>query len=850
TDIPVPNLYYYDEGTLVEVKRWAQIENELSGEMERVEVTDFVLNNEKIGQVGSYAANMTCPDAAVEVDASYLECDSVMVFDTIWKPTYTIVSVEDELSGEINRVCQEDGYEIDRIDSGYTYTCIKRCTPAGDTLWFNNDTIIRWTEDSITVTRDTFYDLGTGMPQKLCPPLDSMHIVMEVWTSTDCYVTDTFTLKRLDVMRTFPTDTSVSHGDTIRLFATANPDATQWWGGDKALAYDAFTPGTTPPRILDVNAKGFDPNTRFVGDTAPVRLSDQFRGDTVDMVLYTEQPFVEYNRTCVVKDTVPVAVVSGYQIAGYVSYDSFWMPSAPNDILLHRPIANVTVYLHRASDGEIIDSAMSASDGYFTFYQRFPAGKYYTTGVSLQKTIYLSGYGLAAVDATLIQAWVTGTLPKPYIMINGTSEDLMKKTMIFVASNPNEVEGVVSGKSGNWYNLVAGSATTVQGRVTGILGEYTHNTLNSKTLDWKYSIDTFDVYEDVLDDHIYGVMVGDVDISYVPEPYIQGGVVGALTGTGMDYLQDKEYGVGGSVADLFTRPSWADPSSGGSMSSRRRASSRRAPEYVAPTHNFDSMDTLYVNGEDQFVSMPIFSRNTSIITSAQLFITVPSSDVEVLSVQTALVGGNLVYNIIGDQVRITWVPNGGKPTIVQKGDVMFNLVLKVNRSKRIKNLPVEFVLETYNSGVSDIRYKPDMAFKFALPVIVIDNNLPITILDSILEEEVLVTDTMTSGSEEIAVVPTGQVNESKIITVIPNPMVERADVTYSVAHDESVVTIKLFNLLGVEVSTVVASERQNAGIFRSRLSAETIPSGVYVLRMETISKDQKETSIEKVVVTK
>jgi hypothetical protein len=133
-------------------------------------------------------------------------------------------------------------------------------------------------------------------------------------------------------------------------------------------------------------------------------------------------------------------------------------------------------------------------------------------------------------------------------------------------------------------------------------------------------------------------------------------------------------------------------------------------------------------------------------------------------------------------------------------------------------------------------------------MVVIDNTLDITILDSIIGEEEIIVDTIGQGGESIAAQPS-DIQTSKILNVIPNPMSDRADVTYSIA-EPSIVTLKLFNLLGVEVRTLISGESQDVGIFRERLSAEGIPSGVYILRLETVSRGRRETAIEKIVVNR
>jgi hypothetical protein len=137
----------------------------------------------------------------------------------------------------------------------------------------------------------------------------------------------------------------------------------------------------------------------------------------------------------------------------------------------------------------------------------------------------------------------------------------------------------------------------------------------------------------------------------------------------------------------------------------------------------------------------------------------------------------------------------------------------------------------------------------ALPHIVIDNDMPITVLDSIIGQEEQGVDTTNPNVEVVTIAPNTDVQSSKIINVIPNPMVDRADVAYSIA-DEAIVTLKLYNLLGVEILVLIGGERREVGIFRQNLAALDLPNGVYVLRLETVSRSRKDISIEKVIVNR
>jgi hypothetical protein len=168
----------------------------------------------------------------------------------------------------------------------------------------------------------------------------------------------------------------------------------------------------------------------------------------------------------------------------------------------------------------------------------------------------------------------------------------------------------------------------------------------------------------------------------------------------------------------------------------------------------------------------------------------------------------------------------------------------------MKRIPeqITFQPQYYGAWNGSLQYVTD-DFRVALPTIVIDNDLPITIIDSIVEFDGTVTDTVSRPDSDPIMNNPLDIHTSKIINVIPNPMSDRADVTYSIV-EPSVVTMKLINLLGVEVKTMMSEQYQDVGIFRHRIVADGLPNGVYILRLETISRGRREIAIEKVVVNR
>jgi hypothetical protein len=838
---PYPHLWYYSDAQCYDsvyvVVRGAYDES-VGGYVETPE-TMRVKHCNPVGQVGDYAANVNCSGV---IDANHLVCDSVLSIDTITEIRQMPKEVYDEGMGAFITQCG-DSTIIVRIDSIYTYTCIKKCTEVCDTFKLSGDTIIYYTEDSIVKDSCEIFELGAVDSLQLCLEdlcsfkiPDTLNIVMEATTKTGCDFIDTFQVLRLTVPREHTGDTFVSHGDTLQLFASAlESNTSQWWNDPSEKYYNSIPHDL----ILDSKSRGnynFDSLARFIGDTLPLyNHPTVFRGDTVDMVLNSERTFPEHNNyVCLTRDTVAIAVITGFRIGGYISYDSFWMPSKPgvqtlpppeNGLFVyHRPVNCVTVELYNSS-GALVATTMSDSEGYYHFNGLYPPDKYVLQCSAPQKDLHLNSIdegGISNGDAAQIQNWINERNTMPYRPADPTDGTPTKKTMVYVAANVDETP---KGVGGGLANYDMGLDNTDVGQIQEFLvasASYRFisneiSNLGNMVDNWKFSNDTINLAQNEDSVHVYAVMVGDANLDYMP--MLQPGVPD-------DELQ--KCAPAGVAATL-------------------KAKSSRS--WKPQTTSFEIEDTIFVNGKDQFVNYPIVAKQSGDLLGMQLFVNIPDN-VEVLQVSTGTKAMSLAHNIVGDRVLMSWLANGSIPISFKKGDVIVNLVLKINRSKSLKRLSQNFTFDSYEVTDKNLK-RITKDFKVALPTIIIDNSMPITILDSIMEEEEEITDTFKPDKEIIPMILTdANIHASKIVTVIPNPIVDRStDVTYSIA-EEAVVTMKLFNLLGVEITTLIEGERQNVGVFRKKLTADNIPDGVYILRLEAVSENKRDISVEKIVVNR
>jgi hypothetical protein len=471
------------------------------------------------------------------------------------------------------------------------------------------------------------------------------------------------------------------------------------------------------------------------------------------------------------------------------------------------------------STNSVAATTISNDDGFFQFEGAFAPDRYVLRGTAPEKYLVLNADGgVTANDAALLNRWIVDRPSMPF-RTPGVSH-WTQKTMMYVAGNVDENRFVPYDYFGIDANDVQQIMNaTVQnfrfprsvniGGSTYATGSFhrTHpddaNTLIAVD-DWKFSNDTIDLTRHEEEIHMFAVMMGDADLSYFPE--------------------------GGHADDLL----------------RRRTAAQRNP-------NFDLFDTIFVNSRDQFINYPILAMQDGEVGAMQLWMQIPD-DLEVLNITPGVRGDmRLTQNIYGNRVLFSWITNSGQPITFREGDVIVNLVMKVNRSgaRAMRQIPTGFTFDptgygAWNGQGGNITRN----FRVALPTIVIDNDLPITILDSIIgEEEIFVEDTVRRPDSENLSTGGAEIQNSKIINVIPNPMSDRADVTYSISED-AMVSLRLLNLLGVEIRTLIAGEQQEVGVFRHQITAEGLPNGVYILRLETISHGRRDVSIEKVVVNR
>lgn len=92
------------------------------------------------------------------------------------------------------------------------------------------------------------------------------------------------------------------------------------------------------------------------------------------------------------------------------------------------------------------------------------------------------------------------------------------------------------------------------------------------------------------------------------------------------------------------------------------------------------------------------------------------------------------------------------------------------------------------------------------------------------------------------------VGNSHILSILPNPMRERAELTYEVLEDGKL-SLKLYTLLGECVQTLIEAEHTK-GMYHKTIDVEALPNGIYFLRLESYCKGKMQTEISKIILRK
>lgn len=646
-------------------------------------------------------------------------------------------------------------------------------------------------------------------------------------------MTDTFTIRTIPLFYELMPDTSVQFEKSLSIWAGS--PRLPWNDADTYVELTWFPPVDAVTRKVVKPRQGFDADGLVeYGDVsltdsvhikalirqggindflawAPIYTADTADGDSLlfPIRIKATKALMEHypnapEESCEYVDTVKVRIVKGYRVSGYVSYAGQWAPStigddrskdAPTydgDLVVsgieHFPVGNATIYLKELPSLMVVDSAISSSDGYFSFPGYYIRGSYLITGRSPRKTSTYGEFGLNGNDATWVQNYVALSIDDQFLP-EKTNPQL---SMWWWASNVDLSDDPVATKG-----LDGNDATAIQNKVAQRLsyGNRFQSLSTSEILDdWAYSVDSLELDRDTMF-HVRAVMRGDADRNY------------------------------------------NDKSEGGMMM-----------KALARTRlGIDRKGQMEVRNTDRVVNYPVLSTDSGFMAGFQIFLFYNESKVEPLSV--SLPSGldpertNLEYNVIGDQILTTWVTSS-RPYF-HEGDTLLMLRLKLKGQPK-KNFSSYFKNNALQYVVSDTSAKI-IPWKIHMPDLDVDRA---PVFDTVIwKPAVEEGDTVYSlPDNEHPLVTNGMPEEdpSHILNVVPNPISTWGDVTYFVSGN-CLVNLKLYSLLGENVLTFVEGERQQ-GMYRLSMDMQTLPSGVYVLRLETSRDGQTEFDIVKIII--
>ena len=518
---------------------------------------------------------------------------------------------------------------------------------------------------------------------------------------------------------------------------------------------------------------------------------------------------------CEHHDTIKVLIKSGYEIRGYVSYAGLWFPSQVGDtrtpdvatvdgdldVVYHRhlPIENAHIYLQDPETGAILDTALSDADGYFRMQKMWMEGKYVVTGRSPQKEYFTGLVGLNGNDVAWIQNYINKRI-NSVILPENTNPQL---SMWWWASNVDmsEFPEATLGLSGN-------DITDIQNKITRKLNAPTNKYRNMETQewldDWAYSVDTLNLVSDT-NFHVRGVMRGDADRNY----------------------------------------DGSETTSGGSPSQMRKGVGRNK----IPKLDIAQVGSLNVPNDIRMLDFPIISEDSGWLSGFQIFLYYNTDKVEPWAASLPndfdVRFTNFEYNVIDDQILTTWVSK--TPRYFYPGDTMLMLNRKLLK-KPVKNLSGFFKNNPLQYVVSDTSAHILPEWKVSMPALDVyypeDDGRLVGPTWSIEEGDTI----YKVGDGETPVRSQGDPiqNHSHILAVIPNPIISWGDVTYYVSQS-SLVNLKLYSMMGECVATFVEGERQ-FGHYRLSMNIEHLPSGVYILRLETTVHSRTEFDIAKIII--
>jgi|GEM_PF-1324783 hypothetical protein len=210
------------------------------------------------------------------------------------------------------------------------------------------------------------------------------------------------------------------------------------------------------------------------------------------------------------------------------------------------------------------------------------------------------------------------------------------------------------------------------------------------------------------------------------------------------------------------------------------------PSKITPTVFLANEGTLYIDNE--VINVPVMVQNGMTVGAVSLVLHYPNN-LDITGISVANSPENLNYTANNGELRIAWFTT--EPVELKAGEVLLTLQVKANASS---NKDMSFFSTEESAIANDIAQDYENA-SLMMPKLV------------------------SLGSAD-----------DYSLSNFPNPFNSTTDIHYSIAK-AGFVTVKVYNVLGEEVATVVNAD-QKAGNYTITFDGANLPKGVYVYKLQ------------------
>lgn len=209
----------------------------------------------------------------------------------------------------------------------------------------------------------------------------------------------------------------------------------------------------------------------------------------------------------------------------------------------------------------------------------------------------------------------------------------------------------------------------------------------------------------------------------------------------------------------------------------------------------------------QLIEVPVRAKTAMNSAALSLIFNFPSDNLEILGVQAAYDNQTLVYNTIGNELRIGWYTL--QPRMLNQDDVVLTITMKLKSNTAASDLG--FVLDP-QSNVSDFNGNNMLNKTLTMPVLV-DSKKGFSLSQN-----------------------------------IPNPFSNLTQINY-VLPEDGYVKLEVLDIVGRQIA-VLSDGQEVAGSHYYTLSGNSLPNGVYFYRMIVNTATQQYSQTKRMILSR